>query len=93
MATAAFDRIACGETDLRDVAKDAIRQAGHIAHEARAFKTMAVDAVEDRVAETAQRIRKEPFKFVGFAFAVGVPVGLALGWAFRRAVTPPRPVA
>ena len=93
MATAAFNRFACEDTDLRDVAKDAIRQAGHIAHEARAFTTMAVDAVEDRVAETALRIRKEPFKFVGLAFAIGVPVGLALGWAFHRAVTPPRPAA
>lgn len=88
MATAAFDRFTCEETDFRGIAKDAVRQAGHLAHEVRAFKTRAVDAVEDGVAETAQRIRKEPFKFVGFAFAIGVPVGLALGWAFGRFVPP-----
>jgi ElaB/YqjD/DUF883 family membrane-anchored ribosome-binding protein len=93
MATAAFDRFTCEDTDVRGIAKDAVRQAGHIAHEVRAFKTMAVDAVEDRVAETAQRIRKEPFKFVGFAFAVGVPFGAFLGWALRSVVKPPRPAA
>ena len=83
MATAAFDRYACGIPETRDVAKDTVRNVAHLAHEARAFKTMAVDAVEDRVADAAIRIRKEPFKFVGLAFTVGVPVGLALGWTFN----------
>lgn len=82
MATAAFDRFECESPGMRDVARDTMRTATHLAHEARAFKTKAVDAVEDRVADAAIRIRKEPFKFVGLAFAVGVPVGVALGWAF-----------
>ena len=83
MATAAFDRFACETPVIRDVAKDTVRNVAHLAHGARAFKTMAVDAVEDRVADAATRIRKEPFKFVGLAFTVGVPVGLALGWMFN----------
>jgi ElaB/YqjD/DUF883 family membrane-anchored ribosome-binding protein len=93
MATAAFDRYACETPAIRDAAKDTMRNVAHLAHEARAFKTMAVDAVEDRVADAAIRIRKEPFKFVGFAFAVGVPVGLALGWAFSSFAKPERKVA
>jgi hypothetical protein len=93
MATAAFNRFACEDTDLRGVAKDAIRQAGHVAHEVRAFKTKAIDAIEDGTAEAALRIRKEPIKFVGLAFAVGVPVGLALGWAVNHVVTRPHPDA
>lgn len=34
---------------VRDRAIDAVRQAAHVAHEARLFKTLASDAVEDRV--------------------------------------------
>jgi hypothetical protein len=83
MATAAFDRFACEIPGIRDVAKDTVRNVAHLAHEARAFKTVAADAVEDRVADAATRIRTEPFKFVGLAFAVGVPVGLALGWTLK----------
>ena len=90
MATAAFDRFACETPGIRDAAKDTLRTVAHLAHEARAFKTTAVDAVEDRVADAATRIRKEPFKFVGLAFAVGVPVGLALGWMFNSFVTAER---
>ena len=55
-----------------------MRNVAHLAHEARAIKTRVVDAVEDRVAGAATRIRNDPFKFVWAAFAVGVPVGLAL---------------
>jgi hypothetical protein len=51
---------------------------------------MAVDAVEGRVVDAATRIRKEPFKFVGLAFAVGVPVGLAFGWMLNSCATPER---
>ncbi len=88
MATAAFDRFACDGPGVRGVAKDAMREAAHLAHEVKSFRTMAVDAVEDRVTDAAQRIRKDPFKFVGFAFAVGVPVGVMLGWAFSHFPTP-----
>jgi ElaB/YqjD/DUF883 family membrane-anchored ribosome-binding protein len=90
MATAAFDRFACETPGIRDVAKDTVRNVTHLAHEARAFKTMAVDAVEGRVVDAATRIRKEPFKFVGLAFAVGVPVGLAFGWMLNSCATPER---
>ena len=83
MATAAFDRFACETPGIRDAAKDTVRNVAHLAHEARAFKTMAVDALEDRVADAATRVRKEPFTFVGLAFAVGVPVGVALAWVFN----------
>ena len=88
MATAAFDRFACETQVVRDAAKDTVWNVAHLANEVRAFKTMAVDAVEDRVADAATHIRKEPFKFVGLAFAVGVPVGLALGWIFSSFVKP-----
>jgi len=56
--------------------------------ETQVVRDAAKDAVEDRVADTATHIRKEPFKFVGLAFAVGVPVGLALGWIFSSFVKP-----
>jgi ElaB/YqjD/DUF883 family membrane-anchored ribosome-binding protein len=68
---------------MRRTVEDAMRQAAHVAHEARVLKTIAADAVEARVYETAHRIRKDPFKAVGIAFAIGVPVGAFLGWACR----------
>jgi len=86
MATAAFEKFACETPDIHDAAKHTMRNVAHFAHEARALKTQAVDAFEDGVADAALRIKREPFKFVGFAFAVGVPVGVALGWAFSRLV-------
>ena len=93
MATAAFERFACGDAGVGGVAKDAMRQAAHIRHEAGALKTMAVDALEDGVAEAAHRIRREPFRFVGIAFAIGVPVGLALAWGFGAITRPARRAA
>jgi ElaB/YqjD/DUF883 family membrane-anchored ribosome-binding protein len=87
MATAAFDKKACECAEcagVRRTAEDAFQQAAHLAHKARVLKTIAADAVEARVVETAHRIRKDPFKSVGFAFAIGVPVGALLGWALRR---------
>ena len=87
MAIAAFDKKACecAEcTGLRRTAEDLFQQAAHVAHKARVFKTVAADAVEARVVETAHRIRKDPFKSVGIAFAIGVPVGALLGWVLSR---------
>ena len=42
--------IAVGEeSTVRHVVVDAVRQAAHVAHEARLLKTLAADAVEDGV--------------------------------------------
>jgi len=82
MATAAFGKFIDANRGLGDVTRSAMRMANHIAHEERELKTMAIDAIEDRVADVKPRIRKEPFKFVGIAFAIGVPVGVALAAAF-----------
>lgn len=87
MATAEFDMKACecAEcTGIRRTLEDAFQQAAHIAHKARVLKTVAGDAVEARVVETAHRIRKDPFKSVGIAFAIGVPIGALLGWVLSR---------
>lgn len=91
MATAAFDKKARESFDgagIHGMVDDALHQAVHLAHKARVLKTVAADAVEARVVETAHRIRKEPFKFVGLAFAIGVPVGALLGWVFSRRRSP-----
>ena len=85
MSTAAFDNKACECAEcsgIRRTVDDAFRQAAHVAHKARVLKTIAGDAVEAHVVETAHRIRKDPFKSVGLAFAIGVPVGAFLGWLF-----------
>jgi ElaB/YqjD/DUF883 family membrane-anchored ribosome-binding protein len=83
MTTATFDKPGCECSGVRRTVEDAIRQAAHVAHEARVLKTIATDALEARVYETAHRIRKDPFKAVGIAFAIGVPAGAFLGWACR----------
>ncbi len=57
MATAAFDRYT--RENPENVTKDTMRNVAHLAHEARAIKTRVVDAVEDRVAGAATRIRNK----------------------------------
>lgn len=67
----------------------AFRSATHAAHEARVFRTMAMDTVEDCAMNAAQRIRRHPLAAVGAAFAIGVPAGLLVGWiAGHRRVEP-----
>ena len=86
MATPTLDKPACECPDcsgIRRSVDDALRQVAHVAHKARVLKTIAADAVEASVVETAHRIRKDPFKFVAIAFAIGVPLGAFLGWALR----------
>jgi hypothetical protein len=88
MATAAFGKFIDENPGFGDTARNAMRAAAHIAHEGRAFKTGAVDAIEDRMADAKLRIRQQPFTFVGMAFAIGVPVGLALGVALGSFLRP-----
>ena len=83
MANATLDTHACECPDcvgIRSSVDDTLRQVAHVAHKARVLKTVAADAVEARIVETAHRIRKNPFTSVGIAFAIGVPFGALLGW-------------
>jgi hypothetical protein len=84
MATATIERPACAPSPFWRFAADACRQAIHAAHDARLLKTIAEDAVETRMYDATHRIRKHPFIAVGVAFAVGVPLGLLVGWAGAR---------
>jgi hypothetical protein len=81
MATAVVEKPAFEPSTFWRFAADACRQAVHAAHEARMLKTIAEDAVETRVYNTAHSIRKHPFKSVAIAFAIGVPLGAVIGWA------------
>lgn len=54
MTRSTVDTLTSEPMTVRDRAVDAVRQATHMAHEARLFKTLALDAVEDRV-HTAKR--------------------------------------
>ncbi len=81
MATAVVEKPACESSTFLRAAAVACRQAVHAAHEARLLKTIAEDAVETRVYDTAHRIRKHPFMSVAMAFAIGVPLGALIGWA------------
>lgn len=47
MGSALADTPIASDTKVRDRAVDAVRQAAHVAHEARVLKTLAADAVED----------------------------------------------
>lgn len=85
MATAVIDKPACESSAFWRFAADACRQAVQAAHDARILKTVAEDAIETRVYEAAHRIRKHPFMAVAVAFAIGVPIGVFVGWAGARA--------
>ena len=45
------------ETPIRERAVDAVRQVAHISHEARLFKSLAADAVEDGVHAAKRAIK------------------------------------
>lgn len=49
MTPSAADTLASEHTTVRDRAVDAVRQASHVAHEARLLKMLASDALEDGV--------------------------------------------
>ncbi len=61
-----------------------VRDARHAAHEARMFKTAAMDAAEECVFEAAHRIKQRPLAAVGAAFVLGIPAGIAVGWMLSR---------
>jgi len=67
----------------------AFRNATHAAHEARVFRTIAMDRAEDYAMDAAQKIRRHPFAAVGAAFAIGVPAGLLIGWMAGHRRTAP----
>lgn len=81
MATAVVERLVRKPSTFWRFAADASRRAVHAAHDARILKTIAEDALETRVFETAHRIKKHPFKSVAIAFAIGVPLGALIGRA------------
>jgi hypothetical protein len=49
MKSALADTPMASDTTVRERAVDTVRQAAHLAHEARRLKTLATDAVEDGV--------------------------------------------
>jgi len=49
MKSAVADTPMASDTTIRDRAVDTVRQAAHVAHEARLLKTLATDAMEDGV--------------------------------------------
>jgi ElaB/YqjD/DUF883 family membrane-anchored ribosome-binding protein len=81
MAIAVVEKLVRKPSTFWRFAADARRQAVRAAHEARILKTIAEDALETRVYDTAHRIRKHPFKSMAIAFAIGVPLGALIGWA------------
>lgn len=91
--------------DVRDCAADAVRQAEHVAHEARRLKAVASEAVEDGVRATkrvithglddlrdsaAYRIKRAPLVTVGLAFGVGILLGAVAGRVAPKAPAPER---
>lgn len=69
---------------LKTMAGDAIEDGVYAAK--RAVKTARrwTQSAADVRDEAAHRIRRDPFKFVGFALGVGIPLGLLLGWMGQK---------
>ena len=69
---------------LKSMAADAVDEgvyaAKRVVKTARRWTHEAAD-VRD---EAAHRIRRDPFTFVGMAFALGIPVGFLFGWMSRK---------
>lgn len=61
--------------------KVAIAEAiGDSMHSARRAVKHGYRATEDLVDDTAHRIKRDPWRAVGFSFVAGIALGVALGW-------------
>ncbi len=72
---------------VRDRVGDVARQAAHISQQAqRAFTSVQrrVEEFGDLKAQTADRLKRQPFAAVGLAAGVGLMLGLAIGWLGTR---------
>ena len=58
MATTEIESPTLTGPTVRERAADALRQAAHLSHEARVFKTLATDAVEDGVHAAERTIKR-----------------------------------
>lgn len=81
MTQALLEKPFCTQSMFTRVASLADRAA----HEARMLKAVTGEAVETGIYDTAHRIRRHPFMSVAAAFAIGLPVGALVGWAYTRA--------
>jgi ElaB/YqjD/DUF883 family membrane-anchored ribosome-binding protein len=64
---------------MKSMARDAGEEGVHAAKRAMRRAQWALDRIDDVRHDAAHRIRREPFKAVGFAAAAGVLVGVAFG--------------
>ena len=84
------DRVAAAGETLVDDAAQLKARAGELVDEgtlmARRAYARRVREFEDMKDEAALKVRKAPFTAVGLTFAVGVLLGVVIGWVGR----PPR---
>jgi ElaB/YqjD/DUF883 family membrane-anchored ribosome-binding protein len=69
------------KTVAADIVEDGVYAAKRALKKARRVTERAADLRD----QAEYRIKREPFKFVGLAFGIGIPIGLILAWAGARA--------
>lgn len=70
----------------KSIAQDAIEDGVHAAKRALKRVRRGVDRLEDVKDETARYVKRQPFKAVGVAAAVGLLVGGGVAWLGARLV-------
>jgi ElaB/YqjD/DUF883 family membrane-anchored ribosome-binding protein len=68
------------KTVAADIVEDGVYAAKRVLKKARRVTERAADLRD----QAEYRIKREPFKFVGLAVAIGIPIGLLLGWVGAR---------
>ena len=69
------------KTVAADIVEDGVYAAKRALKKARRVTERAADLRD----QAEYRIKREPFKSVGLAVAIGIPIGLMLGWVGARA--------
>jgi ElaB/YqjD/DUF883 family membrane-anchored ribosome-binding protein len=71
---------------LGSMARDAGEEGVYAAKRAMRRVQHGIDTLQDLSDDAAHYVKRQPFKAIGIALSVGVPIGILIGWLGRRVI-------